>query len=306
MTTEHSVTLRELTEVVSGLHYAEGPRWHDGRLYLSDFYGYQVLAVRLGAGGMPAEIEKLADVPHQPSGLGWLPDSRLLIVSMKDRTLLVREHDGALRVHADLSSFTDYPLNDMVVDARGNAYIGSFGFDIFSPDPARLADIYRVDVSGKASVAATGLYAPNGMVVTPGGSSLIVNETIGNRISVFAIGLDGELGERRDWATFGPTPELAPVPAMFGAVEIALDGNALDAQGAVWTADAAHGRVLRVAEGGQILDEITLDGTGAYACALGGDDGHTLFICSAPDFSQDARKAAAESRVLATRVDVPA
>jgi sugar lactone lactonase YvrE len=189
----------------------------------------------------------------------------MLIVSQKDRRVLVRDATGAVTEYADLSAFTDYPLNDMVVDSSGRAYIGSFGFEVMSQDQAKFADLYLVDVDGAASVAAPSLYAPNGLLITPDGSTLLANETIGNRISAFDIHADGSLGERRDWARFGPTPDLAPVPVMFGQIAIALDDATLDAEGAVWAANAANRRVVRVREDGDIMEEIAIGDLRAFA-----------------------------------------
>jgi len=299
------MTTRTLTEVLSGFHFLEGPRWHDGKLVFSDFYSYGVYSAPVDRVPIPREsVTKLASVPHQPSGTGWLPDGRMLIVSQKDRRVLVRDLSGVVTEYADLSHLTEYPLNDMVVDSTGRAYVGSFGFDVMSLDKAKFADLYLVDLDRTAAVVAPELYAPNGLLITRNGSTLLVNETVGNRISAFDIAEDGRLGERRDWARFGPPPDLAPVPEMFGRIEIALDGCTLDSEGAVWTADAANQRVIRVREGAEITHEINFD-MGAYACVLGGDDGQTLFTCVAPDFSSKRRKASAEARILSTRVDVP-
>lgn len=295
-----------LTEVASGFHYLEAPRWHSGQLVFSDFYSYAVYAIPVGDRPVRREeATKLAVVPNQPSGIGWLPDGRLLIVSQNDRRVLVQERDGTLSEYADLSGFTDHQINDMVVDSHGRAYIGSLGFDIMSEDTAKLADLYMVDSDGTASIAAPELYTPNGLLVTPDGKTLLVNESSGNRISAFDIRPDGSLGERRDWARFGPIPELAPVPVMLSKLAIAPDGCTLDAEGAVWTADAAGHLVVRVREGGEVVDEISTGADGAYACALGGDDGQTLFICVAANFHAEVCKANTSGRIVATRVDVP-
>jgi sugar lactone lactonase YvrE len=258
------MTTKDFTTIVSGYSFLEAPRWHDNRLYLSDFYIKQVIAV-----DATGQVEVIAEVSGQPSGLGWLPDGRLLIVSMTDRKVLRKEPDGSFVVHADLSSIAGGHVNDMVVDTQGRAYVGNFGFDLMGGaplDPARLA---RIDPDGKVSVAAEGLYFPNGAMITPDGKTLIVNETFGNRISAFDINEDGSLGPRRDWATLGPLPQGREIAELMPQAKAAPDGGVLDAEGAVWFADAIGNRVVRVAEGGKILDEISTGDQGVYACTLG-------------------------------------
>ena len=170
---------RELAVLASGYTYLEGLRWHENRLWASDFYTEQVIAVDLDG-----KVERICEVPQQPSGLGWLPDGRLLIASMKDRKLLRREADGTLAVHADLSALTGGHINDMVVDAQGRAYVGNFGFDLMGGAPVRNTTIVRVDPDGATRVVAEGLCFPNGSFITPDGKTMIVNETFGSRISI--------------------------------------------------------------------------------------------------------------------------
>lgn len=285
---------------LSGYSFLESPRWHDGRLWLSDFYTHQVLAVDLQGG-----VEKIAEVLQQPSGLGWLPDGRLLIVSMKDRQLLRREADGGLVVHANLSTMATGYLNDMVVDAQGNAFVGNFGFDLMGGAPLQTAQLVRVTPDGMATVVPDGLQFPNGAMITPDGRTLIVGETFGNRLSAFDIDGHGRLGPRRDWAVFGPLPPLADLPAVLPLLMVAPDGAAMDAEGAVWLADATGRRLLRVAEGGEVLQEISTGRMGVYACALGGAGRTTLFACVAPDFDPLRRGATREAAVWSVPVTVP-
>jgi sugar lactone lactonase YvrE len=293
------MTDRKLTPVTDGYTFLEAPRWHDGRLWLSDFYTHQVIAVN------PAgKVEEIATVPQQPSGLGWLPDGTLLVVSMRDRKLLRLAH-GELVEHADLSPLTGGHVNDMVVDGQGRAYVGNFGFDLMGGAPFRATTVVRVDPDGTTSVAADGLMFPNGSVITPDGSTLIVDETFGNRISAFDIAPDGSLGPRRDWANFGALPGTDNVQELIAAAAIGPDGNCLDADGAVWVADAIHHRVVRVAEGGAILEEISTGDEGVYACMLGGEDGRTLYLCVAPNFDETERSSTRLGRLVATTVDVP-
>ena len=285
---------------ISGYSFLESPRWHEGRLWLSDFYTHQVLAV-----DRQGNVEKIAAVPQQPSGLGWLPDGRLLIVSMTDRQLLRREPDGRLLVHADLSAVATGHLNDMVVDAQGNAWVGNFGFDLMGGAPVQAAHLVRVSPGGVVTVVPDPLYFPNGAMITPDGRTLIVAETFGNRLSAFDLDSAGQLGPRRDWAVFGALPEGQDLAVVRPQVKVAPDGAALDTQGAVWLADAVGRRVLRVAEGGAVLQEISTGGMGAYACALGGPARDTLFVCVAPDSSQQRRSVAKESAVWSVAVAVP-
>jgi sugar lactone lactonase YvrE len=275
-----------LTTLRAGGAFFEGPRWHDGRWWVSDFYRHAVFAV-----APDGAEEEVLRVDGQPSGLGWRPDGSLLVVSMKDRSLLRRSPAGEVSVYAEVGPFCGGLLNDLVVDARGRAYAGNFGFDLMrraEPEPTGLV---RVDPDGSAVQVADDLLFPNGMVITEDGRTLIVGETFGRRYTAFTIGGDGALGERRVWAE---VPGIAP------------DGCTLDADGLVWTADARHGRCCRLAPGGEIVDEIRApDGLQFFACMLGGDDGRTMLLCAAPDFSERRRKAAREAVLLTTRVGVP-
>jgi len=289
-----------VTTVMSGFSFLEAPRWRGDRIWMSDFYGLKVLSAR--EDGSDVRVE--AEVPQQPSGLGWLPDGRLLIVSMRDRRLLRREADGTLVTHADLSEHAAGPLNDMVVDAKGRAYVGNFGFDLMGGAPVEPTALHRVTPDGEVTEAATGLWFPNGSVVGED-DVLLVNETFGNRVTAFDVTDDGRLTNRRVWAEFGPLPTERSTEKALAQVTVAADGACLDAEGALWIADATGGRLLRVTEGGDVTDEIR-PGTNVYACALGGADGRTLFACAAPDFDETARRSAQEAELLAIPVAVPA
>jgi sugar lactone lactonase YvrE len=224
-------------------------------------------------------------------------------VSMRDRRVLRREPDGTLVVHADLSGHATWHANDMVLDGAGRAYVGNFGFDLMSGSPLETASLCRVDPDGTVTEAAADLWFPNGSVITPDGV-LIVNETFGNRCTAFDLTADGRLANRRVWAEFGPLPADREMGNVFGEIKVAADGGCLDAEGAMWIADGAGGRLLRVREGGEITDELH-PGTPVFACALGGADGRTLYACAAPDFFEAARLAADEASLIAIRVDVP-
>jgi sugar lactone lactonase YvrE len=193
----------------------------------------------------------------------------------------------------------------MVVDAQGRAYVGNFGFDLMGGAPHEHTTVVLVDTDGSASIVADGLSFPNGMVITPDGSTLLVNELFGNRISAFDIHPDGTLGERIEWAGYGDLGAEPDVGTRLEAATIVPDGLTLDAEGAVWIADAANNRAVRIAKGGEILDEVSTAPDGVFAVALGGDDGRTLFLCVAPNFDETERTATRLGRMLATEVDVP-
>jgi sugar lactone lactonase YvrE len=248
---------------LGNLGFPEGPRWHLGRLWFSDFGDCLVRAVEPNGA-----VTEVARVSARPSGLGWMPDGALLVVSMTDRRLL-RVHEGRTSEHADLSPFADFSCNDMVVDGRGNAYVGHFGFDLLARTvQPKAASLLLVRADGSASVAAPDLAFPNGAVLSGDGRSLIVAETFAGRLTAFDVGADGGLSSRR---VFAALPGRAP------------DGICIDRDGAIWVADAAGGGCVRVEEGGEITDTVSTQQR-CYACALGGADGHTLFLCTADGY----------------------
>lgn len=286
--------------VVEGRAFLEAPRWHESRIWFSDFYTHEVCSAREDGSDLRVE----AEVPNQPSGLGWLPDGRLLIVSMRDRKVVRREPDGSLVTHADLSTHVHGHLNDMALDSKGRAYVGDFGFDLMSGAPLETGFLHRVDPDGTVTLVADDMWFPNGAVITKD-NVLLVNETFGNRISAFDVTDDGSLTNRRVWAEFAPLPTDRTLVEVLAQTVVAGDGNCLDAEGAVWSADATGGRLIRVTEGGTITDELR-PGTNVYACALGGSEGTTLFACLAPDFDENARRAAREATLVTYPVSVPA
>jgi sugar lactone lactonase YvrE len=294
------VRVGELSTVLEGYSFLEGPRWREGRLWVSDFYTHRVVSTDLRG-----DVRVEAEVPGQPSGLGWLPDGRLLVVSMRDHRVLRREPDGELVEHADLSAYTGGHSNDMVVDAAGRAYVGDFGFDLMSGAPVRMTSLIRVEPDGTTAVAAEDMRFPNGALALDG--VLLVAETLGARISAFDIAGDGSLSGRRDWARFGDAPDTEDVGETIAALAVAPDGiSGPDAEGAIWVADALGNRVLRVREGGEIAEEISTGEVGVYACVLGGENGRTLFLCTAPGFAEHERRDTREARLLAVDVAVPA
>ena len=289
-----------VTTVLDGFTFLESPRWRDGRLWFSDFYSGRVCSATADGDDVRTE----ATVEAQPSGLGWLPDGRLLVVSMRDRRILRREADGTLVTHADLSAYATGHLNDMAVDAAGRAYVGNFGFDLMGGGTPATAALHRADPDGTVTELATDLYFPNSIMITSGGT-LVVNETLGNRITAFDLNDDGTLSNRRPWATFAPPPTETELGPLLAGLHTAPDGSCLDAEDGLWIADAIGGRLLRVVEGGTVTDELR-PGTNVYACALGGPDGRTLYACAAPDFYEHARREATEGRMIALPVTVPA
>jgi sugar lactone lactonase YvrE len=287
------------TTLLDGLSFSECPRWRDGRLYFTDRYSRRVLAVSIDG-----TVETYARTPGLPAGLGFLPDGRLLITSMRDHKILRREQDGSIVEHADLTALAPGELNDMLVDHDGRAWVGNFGFDLFHGAPACATVLISVALDGAAAIAGDGLVFPNGMVLTPDGRTLIVAETFANRLSAFTV-CDGSLTNRRTWAAFGDAPASADVGRIIREADVVPDGICLDAEGAVWVADVVNQRLIRVAEGGLILDELKTNGLCAFACMLGGDDGRTLFACAAPTFDESEAAAHHRSSILVTRVVVP-
>lgn len=246
----------ELQTLISGLAFGESPRWHDGRLWVSDWGVHEVLAIDL-----EGTSEVVARVPTVPFCIDFLPDGRLLIVSGGDGRLLRMEPDGSLVTHADLAGLSDKPWNDIVVDGRGNAYVNNIGFDF--PGGAFVPGTVAVVTSdGLTRQVADGVAFPNGMAVTPDNSTVIVAESYASRLTAFDIAADGSLSNRRVWADLG-----AGVP----------DGICLDADGAVWYGDVPNKRCVRVREGGEVLQTIELD-RGCFACTLGGMNKRTLFM----------------------------
>lgn len=297
---ENNMTDRELRVVADGFTFCEGPRWYNGELWFVDFYTRTVNKV--SANGA---VQRICTVEAQPSGLGWLPDGRMLVVSMKDHRVLRREEDGSLVEHADISDHCSGYANDMVVAPNGNAYVGNFGFDLMGGADHEFTTVALVRPDGTSQVVADGLAFPNGMVITPEEKSLVVNELFGNRVSAFDIAEDGTLGPRRNFASYGDLGDESNWEKRVERATIVPDGLALDAEGAVWIADCVNQRAARIAEGGEILDEVSTAPNGVFAVALGGEDGRTLFLCLAPDFDEAKRSAAREGYIASTRVDVP-
>jgi|TARA_B110000914_G_scaffold195013_1_gene183392 sugar lactone lactonase YvrE len=278
--------------LMDGLTFGEGPRWHDGKFYFSDFYSHKVFSL-----DMEGNSEVIVEVPGQPSGLGWMPDGTMLIVSMKDKKLLSFINNTLSEV-ADLSDLAGFHCNDMVVDDRGNAYIGNFGFNTYSGEEIKPANLILVRPGEDPCVAADNLLFPNGAVITPDGKTLIVGETYAARLTSFDINQDATLSNRRVWADFTLDAKEGEVPVP--------DGMCLDAEGAIWVASPTTADVIRIKEGGEILDRIPVE-TNAYACMLGGDDLKTLFICTSKASGVDPEAALREKsgKIETIKVEVP-
>jgi sugar lactone lactonase YvrE len=245
--------------LMTGLALGESPRWHDGRLWFSDWVAGEVLAVDLAG-----TSEVITRVPSFPFCIDWLPDGRLLVVSGGDGRLLRREWDGSLVTHAELSGLSRYPWNEIVMDGRGNIYLNCIGFD-FPAGAFAPGIIALVTTNGSVQQVAEGIAFPNGMAVTPDNATLIVAESYAGRLTAFDIAADGSLSNRRVWADLaGGAP----------------DGICLDVDNSVWYADVPNQRCVRVREGGEVLQTIELD-RGCFACMLGGVDRRTLFMVAA-------------------------
>ncbi len=249
--------MTEVRTLLTGRGLVESPRWHDDRLYFSDWSAGEVVAVDLAG-----HSEVIARVDSLPLCTAWLPDGHLVIVSSPDGRLLRREPDGSLVTHADLGS---PGWNDIVADGRGNAYVNRPGFNPMAGEPVRPGFVFLVTADGSVRQVAGDIAFPNGMAVTADNSTLIVADSYSRSLVAFDIGADGGLSRRRVWADLG-----TGVP----------DGICTDAQNAVWYADVPGQRCVRVAEGGAVLQTVELD-RGGFACALGGPGGTTLFIVAA-------------------------
>ena len=296
-----TVADRTFSTLLDGGSYFEAPRWHDGRWWVSDFYAHEVLAV-----SPDGDAERIMRVDGQPSGLGWTPDGSLWVVSMTDHLVVSRAPDGTVDQVADLSPWCTGHANDMVIDAGGTAYVGNFGFDLMAMADTAPATLVRIDPTGQVAAAAEDLLFPNGSLVTPDGSTLILAETMGSRFTAFTIADGGDLTDRRVWGQLAPTPEHGPAEEVIGALQVAPDGCTLDADGHIWAADALGARAIRVAPGGQIVDEVSPpSGYGVFACMLGGSDGTTLLLCTAPDFLEHNRAPVREAELVTTTVEVP-
>ena len=280
--------------LAEGIYFGEGPRWHEGRLWFSDFYAHAVKSVSL-AGDLRTELE----LDDQPSGLGWMPDGSLLVVSMTKRQVLRRRPDGSLGLHADLSAIAGFHCNDMTVDVQGRAYVGNFGFDLDAALVSRgteaviaehpTARLVMIDPNGAVRVVSDEMHFPNGTVITPDGKVLIIGETLAGRLTAFDIGAEGDLSDRRVWASTWPR-----VP----------DGICLDAGGRVWVANPIAPECVLFAEGGEVVEVIDT-GQPCYACMLGGEDGRSLFMLTAKTSIGHEAAQGPSGKLLVAEVEQP-
>lgn len=278
-----------------GLSFGEGPRWHEGRLWFSDFYRHGVYSI--SSDGTDERLEH--SVPGQPSGLGWLPNGDLLCVSATDHRVL-RFSESGESTFADISEHCGFWANDMVVSSTGHSYVGNFGFDLdlllkeggedaLFASPPLTTNLVVLDPQGRVIQTVPEMDFPNGSVITPDGKTLIVGETLAFRLSAFDIGSDGTLSNRRVWAQL----EL-----------VFTDGMCLDADGQIWLANAISKQCLRVKEGGEITGEVTTT-QHAYACMLGGPGGTTLYIMTSPSSDRFTTAGVTEAKIEVVEVTSP-
>lgn len=248
--------MSEPSILLSGLVMGESPRWHDGRLWFADWGTGDIVAVDLAG-----TREVILHAPSSPFSFAFDPDGQLVVIS--GGHLMRQEANGSLVLHADLTGLSTKPWNEIVIDGRGNTYLNNIGFAFGSEEPAP-GIIAVVTPDGAARQVADGVMFPNGMAVTPDNATLIVAESYGQRLTAFDIGADGGMSNRRVWAQVDGPP----------------DGICLDTEDAVWYADVPNGHCVRVREGGDMLQTVSLD-RGCFACVLGGVDRRMLCMVAA-------------------------
>jgi sugar lactone lactonase YvrE len=275
-----------------GFVFTEGPRWHDGAVWCSDMHGHRVVTV-----DTTGEVRTVVEVAEDdPSGLGWLPDGRLLVVGMEQQVVFRVEFTGELAVHADLSTDAVGSLNDMIVAADGTAYVGDMGVNIQGGGERRPGQVFMVRPDGSHAVAASDLASPNGMILTSDEKTLLVAQSGGRSISEYDRAADGALMGR---------PEFAPLVSLDPDLPAGVpDGICLDEEGAVWYADPVACKVVRVRRGGTVTDAVDFGPEVPVACVLGGEDRRTLFVCAAPAWKRAELAGTRSGRIAALRVTV--
>jgi sugar lactone lactonase YvrE len=282
----------QTTVLADNLKFPEGPRWHDGKLWFTDYATRRVMHVDL-----QGNIQTVVEVPDLPTAFDWTPDGRLLIVSSGQRRLLTLK-DGNLVTFADMSGLVPYNCGELVVDGQGRAYVGNAGYDVFEfgpgyQSPPKTGPLLLVTPEGDARIVAEGMAFPNGMVITPDGKTLLVAESHAARITAFTTESDGSLSGRWGWAQFDENArENRIVP----------DGMSLDADEALWVASPPTQELLHVREGAEIVNRIPLD-TFPLACMLGGADRCTLFILTTEMLNPGDPNV--RGRIETIQVDVP-
>lgn len=279
--------MTELSLIYSDLRFPEGARWHDGQLWFSDMHTGQVFRSTPAA----RTLEEMAVVDDQPSGLGWLPDGSLLISCMLQRKVRRLRLDGHLDDFADVSSHTDAPINDLVTNEDGQTFLGGFGYDLYADAPLKPGPIFRIDPDGTPTVVERDMVFPNGSVILPGTSTLVVAETWAARLTAFDIDDHGDLRNKRVWAELPPgsTP----------------DGICVDAASGIWVSSIATSQFLRVEAGGRVTQVIEVEGRCATDCVLGGPNGTTLFLLTSNSW-QPSETVTREGRIEAVEVEIPA
>ena len=303
--------MKELKKLIGGLYFGEGPRWHENKLWFSDFYSHKVMTLDENN-----SLETVCEVPNQPSGLGWLPNGDLLIVSMLDRKIL-RFSEGSISVHADLSEYVAHKCNDMVVGRDGTAYVGNFGMGD-AGESLNSTHLMIVKSDGTVLKGPDNLLFPNGTVITEDGKNLIIAETLGAKLTSFDIEDNGELTNRKLWARTSPLFSLLIIKFLssmgfdLSKVDFSKysknlhvpDGICLDEKNGIWIASPTTKAVVRIEKGGNITDTINTP-KGAFACMLGGKERKTLYVIISNSSDPEEAQASPEGEIHSIEVEIP-
>ena len=303
--------MKELKKLTGGLYFGEGPRWHENKLWFSDFYSHKVMTLDENN-----SLETVCEVPSQPSGLGWLPNGDLLIVSMLDRKIL-RFSEGSISVHADLSEHVEHKCNDMVVGRDGTAYVGNFGMGD-AGESLNSTHLMIVKSDGTVLKGPDNLLFPNGTVITEDGKNLIIAETLGAKLTSFDIEDNGELTNRKLWARTSPLFSLLIIKFLssmgfdLSKVDFSKysknlhvpDGICLDEKNGIWIASPTTKAVVRIEKGGNITDIINTP-KGAFACMLGGKERKTLYVIISNSSDPEEAQASPEGEIHSIEVEIP-
>jgi sugar lactone lactonase YvrE len=297
--------MAEPTKLLDGGTFFEGPRWHDGCWWVSDFYtdGGRIVAV-------DPEGAIVREVPlEQPSGLGWLPDGDLLVVSMSTHKIMRIGSSGEPTVYADLAGHSRGESNDMTVDAQGRVWVDSFGYDLYAGERPVGTNLFRVDPDGTVVAVADGLHFPNAIMVSADGERLVIAETIASRLSSFDVAADGTLSNRSTYCQIAPTVPLDQIADDYSNVSYGPDGCTMDAEGCIWAGNSLGDWIGRFSPQGEVLARYDApeEGMSTYAVQLGGEDGRTLLMCVAPDWRKGMGEGENEApaSLWTVEVDVP-